>query len=117
MKSHRSSGSLGFMLDWFKTTDVEKFAEQLVAEVLRRVPPSAAAAQSKKTQGKQGRTREIVLAEVNRFAQDHSLNVYKKAKLANRFKWGLLEAGYPRQFVDELAYDLAASVAVKTQKK
>jgi hypothetical protein len=39
--------------------------------------------------------------------------MYKKARLGNRFKWALREAGYPAGFVDSLTYELTAFVTVK----
>ena len=38
-------------------------------------------------------------------------NLYQKARIANRMKWALLEAKYPKPFVDQLAYALATVVA------
>jgi hypothetical protein len=44
--------------------------------------------------------------DVSQFGQTHSLNIYKKAKLGNAFKWGLLEKGYDEKFVDELTKEV-----------
>ena len=52
-----------------------------------------------------------MLRQAHDYARQHKLNVYTKARLANRFKWALLEAGYPKTFVDAMTYELAAVVA------
>jgi hypothetical protein len=44
--------------------------------------------------------------DVSQFGQTHSLNIYKKAKLGNAFKWALLEKGYDAKFVDELTKEV-----------
>ena len=41
----------------------------------------------------------------------HKLNVYTKARLANQFKWALIEAGYPKDFVDRMTFELAGVVS------
>jgi len=53
----------------------------------------------------------MVLRQAHDFARRNKLNLYTKARLANRFKWELLEAGYPKEFVDTMTYELAAVVA------
>ena len=40
-------------------------------------------------------------------------NLYQKARIANRMKWALMEAKYPKRFVDGLAYALATVVAAR----
>jgi tetratricopeptide (TPR) repeat protein len=46
------------------------------------------------------------LQRVDRDARPLQLNVFKRAKLANSFKWRLLEKGIERQLVDELTQAL-----------
>jgi len=40
--------------------------------------------------------------QVQQFKKDRRLNVYKKAKLGNAFKWSLRDAGYDVDYVNEL---------------
>jgi tetratricopeptide (TPR) repeat protein len=49
---------------------------------------------------------EKFLRRVDRDARPLKLNVFKRAKLANSFKWRLLEKGIERQLVDELTQAL-----------
>jgi hypothetical protein len=43
-------------------------------------------------------------------ARENKLNVYTRARLANQFRWALVEAGYPKPFVDALIMQLATAV-------
>ena len=43
---------------------------------------------------------------VKQFGLAHNLNVYKKAKLGNAFKWTLLDKGYDAGFVDKLTKEV-----------
>jgi hypothetical protein len=47
-----------------------------------------------------------MVLDAKQFGQTHKLNIYKKAKLGNAFKWILLEKGYDAQFVDELTKEV-----------
>jgi hypothetical protein len=98
-------------LKWFDTTEVDALADELVRELVRRIPAESVAAGGKKAESKQNRTREVVLGRAVEFAGKHDLNFYKKARLANRFKWALRDAGYPADFVDEVSFELAATMA------
>ena len=52
-----------------------------------------------------------MLRQAHDYARGNKLNVYTKARLANQFKWALLEAGYPKSFVNSMTYELATVVA------
>jgi hypothetical protein len=97
--------------DWFDTKEVDALADRLAADLVKRVPPSSIEASGKKAAANQVKTREAILRQVRDFTSKHSLNVYKKARLANRFKWALREAGYPAKLVDEMAFELATLMA------
>lgn len=58
-----------------------------------------------------------MLRQAHEFASTNKLNFYTKARLANRFKWVLIEAGYPREFVDDISYELAMAVASAERAK
>lgn len=96
---------------WLDTKDVDALAERLVRDLMQRLPPAALGADSRKAEAKQRKSYEGALSQARAFAQEHKLNVYTKARLANRFKWALAEAGYPPEFVTEMTYELAAVVA------
>jgi hypothetical protein len=95
---------------WFDTKEVDALVERLIQDFRAKVPPDAAPS-SKKDEERLRRTHDRILDQAREFACNRRVNVYKKARLANRFKWGLLEAGYSKGFVDEVAYELAAVMA------
>src|SRR5215831_13886108 len=53
------------------------------------------------------------LQRVDRDARPLQLNVFKRAKLANSFKWRLLEKGIERQLVDELTQALVLRLTTR----
>jgi hypothetical protein len=44
-------------------------------------------------------------------------NVYKRARLGNRVKWALKEAGYPGAFVDTFTYELVRVVTLAAKSR
>ena len=98
-------------LSWFDTKEVDAIADELVRDLVKRIPPATIESGGKKSEAKQQRTRELVLQRAAEFAKKTPLNIYKKARLANRFKWALRDAGYPGEFIDGVAYELAATMA------
>jgi hypothetical protein len=102
------------IFNWFDTKDVDVLAARMARELAERVPPASVGAHGKKAEAKQQRTHDMVLRQAHDFARRETLNVYKKARLANRFKWALIEAGYPKEFVDTMTYELATVVATAT---
>jgi hypothetical protein len=103
------------ILDWFNTTEVDALADRLARDLVKRSPPSTQEL-GKKGEARLSKVRDAVLREAGDFASKHPLNVYKKARLANRLKWALHEAGYPKSTVDELAFELASVVATARKR-
>ena len=99
------------ILSWFDTKEVDALADRLAKDLVKRVPPSNIEVRGKKAAANQTKTRELILRQVRDFTSKHRLNVYKKARLANRFKWALREAGYPTALIDEMAFELATLMA------
>ena len=99
------------MLAWFDTKGVDALAAAMARDLAKRVPPTGVDAEGKKAEAKQKRTHDLVLRQAHDYARGTKLNVYTKARLANQFKWALLEAGYPKPFVDTMTYELATVVA------
>lgn len=97
--------------NWFDATEVDALADRLARDLTKRAPPASADIHGKKAESDRGKARDAVIRQGRDFAGKQRLNVYKKARLANRFKWTLREAGYPKEFVDEMAFELAAAVA------
>ena len=99
------------ILEWFNTKEVDALADRLAGDLIKRVPVENIEAVGKKAESQKSRSREMLLRQVSEFTGNRKLNLFKKARLANRFKWTLIEAGYPREFVDNMAFELAAVMA------
>lgn len=100
-------------LDWFNTKEVDAFANWVVADLLKRLPPrSLGGDYDTKTADRLQRMNEAVSGRAWELAAKHKLNFYKRARLGSRVKWGLKEAGYPEPFVDAFTYELLKVVTV-----
>jgi hypothetical protein len=88
------------MLNWLDTSEVDRFVDGIVGNLIKRFPPSAAGTYTKKEIMRLTKTHKSILDQVERFAVEHKLNPFKKARLGNRFKWALKEAGYEPMAVD-----------------
>lgn len=102
---------------WLDTAGVNALAASMARDLAKRVPPAAVDARGKKAEAKRMKTHDMVLRQAHEYARQNKLNVYTKARLANGFKWALIEAGYPKEFVDRMTYDLAAVVAAAESKR
>ena len=96
--------------DWFKVREVDEFADSIVADLVKRYPPSGVEAPAKKAAEKLRKTHDAIFGRIESFARTHDLNIYKKARLGNRIKWALLESAYPSDFVDTLTLELLTVV-------
>ncbi|NDP42605.1 MAG: hypothetical protein GZ089_07800 [Aromatoleum sp.] len=69
----------------------------------RRSPFSNLAAEKKTSSAKkdQKKLNSLVL-RTRKFAQQHKLNIYTKAKLLNTIKWEMRDAGHDEAVVDEV---------------
>ena len=102
------------VFSWFNTSKVDTFVDAEVAALVKRVPPArlegndAAVSKAKEQLAK---WHDQTLRRAQEFVQHEKPNLYQKARIANRMKWALLEAKYPKSFVDPFAYALATVVA------
>lgn len=83
---------------WFNTREVTEFGESLAGFVAERIP--------NKSPKKAPEALSKLFAQVARFKESHKLNMYKKAKLANAFRWKLIDHGYTEEFAEEMAKEL-----------
>jgi hypothetical protein len=98
------------MLAWFDTTEVDRLADTVLAELTERVPLSSL---RKESQAKRfSRMTEVISDQVRAFARAQRPNFYKRARLGNRVKWALKDAGYPEAFVDAFTTELVTLVTV-----
>ncbi len=102
------------VFSWFNTSKVDTFVDAEVADLVMRVPPArleGSGAAVRKAEEQLAKTHDLLLRRVRDFVQREKPNLYQKARIANRMKWALMEAKYPKDFVDGLAYALASVAA------
>ncbi len=102
------------VFSWFNTSKVDKFVDAEVADLIKRVPPAkleGSGAAARKAGEQLARSHDLLLRHARDFVRSEKPNLYQKARIANRMKWALLEAKYPKDFADGLAYALASVVA------
>lgn len=95
------------MLSWFDARDAQQFGNTLADFYIERAPKDL---DDKKTQKKKQDTVQKLVAQVEIYKVKNKLNLYKKAKLGNAFKWKLLDAGYPESLADELTKIILVSI-------
>jgi hypothetical protein len=104
-------------LDWFNTKEVDEFSDSIIADLVRRLPPSGADTEARKGVERLRKTHDAIFARVEKFARSRSLNLYKKARLGNRIKWALKEAGYPADFVESLTFELVTVITLVSRER
>lgn len=95
------------------TRELETFADTLATDLGRRYPP---ASEGRTDPGAKRQLAIIVdglSARTLRFHEEHRLGVYRKAKLANVFRWKLKELGYSAKFVDDVTRRLVTRLAAR----
>lgn len=89
------------MFSWFNASDAENFGTSLAEFFIERVPAEDL---EKRTisMAKQKDVLNKLVFKAQLYGMEHKLNIYKKAKLGNAFKWKLREAKYNPAFIDEV---------------
>lgn len=100
------------MLEAFNSKEVDEFADSVVAELLERHPPRKDGAGGVKEVARLRKAFGKLFARIDSFARLHKLNLYTKARLANRIRWGLKDAGYRQDFVETATQEVATHVAI-----
>ena|SRR5437868_2774058 len=103
------------MLKWLRTTEVDGFADTVVSELTKRVPLNMLRKEGGKADKRFGRMNDVISDQARTFGQSQRPNVYQRARLGNRVKWALKDAGYPDPFVDAFVTELVTLVTVVTK--
>jgi len=90
------------LMKLFDASEAQEFGKSLAETFSAKCP----IIESKKDVVKRAKLLSNMILDAKQFGQTHSLNVYKKAKLGNAFKWILLEKGYDAKFADELTKEI-----------
>jgi hypothetical protein len=89
------------MLKMFDAKEEQAFGKALAQFYIERVPFEPPWSEKKFAAKTQEVLRKVDL-QIQQFKSRRSLNLYKKAKLGNVFKWTLRDAGYDTEYVDGL---------------
>ncbi len=89
------------MFGWLDARDAQEFGISLAEFYIERIPLETPNKKGKSIEKKQEVINKMV-SQIKQFKVKHKLNIYKKSKLGNAFKWKLLDANYDPEFVDEL---------------
>ena len=90
---------------FFSTTEVDRFADWIVSEVKKALPP-AFDPSAKNIGQRADKLNKQIEDQTRVFLQSTSLNIYKKARLAARVREGMSAHGYPEPFVKSFSFDL-----------
>jgi len=92
-------------IDWFNTKEVTllaiKLADDLSAGLEKNSNKSLKKASEHNT-----KIMQKICVQLNQYQQKNKLNFLKKSKLANEFRWRLIEIGHPIDFVDSTTKEL-----------
>src|SRR5580765_6421412 len=96
------------LLNWLNASDATQVGTALADDfVLQSDPGPTGARRNPHAQGRDlQKLLQKFLQRVDREARGLELNLFKRAKLANSFKWRLLEKGVEREIADELTQAL-----------
>lgn len=96
---------------------VDEFARGLVNRVFELRPPKG-----KAVSGHAGVSLKALEPRVDSlfetataFRKEHKLGLYKKARLANTFRWEMKERGYDDAFIEMITEKLVVAVSKKDQ--
>jgi hypothetical protein len=94
---------------------VDEFAKTLAREFSAQCPPGPAGddARPDVTPKRLDAALSQVCGKALGFREQHGLGVYKKARLANTFRWELTEMGYGKGFVEEVTQKLVVYISRK----
>jgi len=103
------------MLGFFNTTEVDEYADWIIAEVKRTLP--AGFDPSLKNVGeKVDRLDKRIAQKTDSLVQTTKLNLYKKARLASRVREGMTAHGYPAPFIKTFSMDLIRRIQTASRK-
>lgn len=105
------------MFGWLDSSEVDALADSVIADLRRLVPVSGAEPRTRKDLHKLRKQFGAVFSRIDNFLLSQRLSLYAKARLANRVKWALKEAGYPPPFIEQVAREIALHAAVVAPKK
>jgi len=103
------------LFDYLDTREATAVGTALADEFVARTPSRSGARSARREGGGDGLDRSVqrFLRQVDQATQHHRLNFFKRAKLANTFKWRLLEKGIDPRIVDDLTRELLVRLSTE----
>jgi len=102
---------------FFNTSAVDEFADAIVADVKRFLPPGFAPGM-KNIDDRAEKLNQRIAQRTGEFRNaTPSLNIYKKAHLAARVRETMTAHGYPEPFVKSFSYELLARLQSAPKSK
>ncbi|MGA2190995.1 MAG: hypothetical protein ABSH33_20955 [Steroidobacteraceae bacterium] len=105
------------IVSFFDTASTNEFADWIVAELKRAVPPESGPPKKKKHAIRARELDENIARRVVEFTRTTRLNIYKKARLAARVREGMTAHGYPESFVKSFSFELLARLQTAARAK
>jgi hypothetical protein len=99
-------------LGWFDTSVVDAFAQAVMDELTRRLPPALLEESGRKSADRLHRMTEVLSQRIREFGRAQRPNTFKRARLGSRIKEAMKEAGYPAAFIDAFVYEVMTLVTV-----
>ncbi|HKU45532.1 MAG TPA: hypothetical protein VJQ58_01515 [Burkholderiales bacterium] len=103
------------MFGWLDFRDVDAFADGVVADLVKRSPPAGMQMPAKKAAERLRRGQDVIFARAEAYAREKKPGFYRKARLGNRVRWALREAGYEQEFADILSEELVAVITLASR--
>jgi hypothetical protein len=93
------------LFDWFDTKEAVLIGIKL-ADYLSKELVKVNNKQSKKEAVNRAKVIQKIFTQFDGFNEKAKLNVYKKSKLANEFRWRLAELGHDKEFIEIMVKEL-----------
>ena|ERR1019366_5292549 len=103
--------------NFFNTAEVDQYADWIVGELKRSLPPGGFDRGVKSIADRTEKLDERIAKRTGEFTQTARLNIYKTARLAARVREAMSAQGYPEPFVKSFSYDLVARIQAASNKR
>jgi nitrogenase subunit NifH len=97
------------ILGWFDARDAKRYGQMLADMVVGGLSIKDRTT-ANKALIKRAKNLDKVFAQALIYKGEAKLNMYKRAKLGNAFRWHLLEQGFEHEFVEELTHQLLVHI-------
>jgi hypothetical protein len=106
------------ILDKLTGRNMDTFAKELAEMIAKRYPPTLdQSPQRRVSPNRITKVLEDAMDKAEAFAKAERIGLFKKAKLANSFKWELKELGYTENFIEVATEGLLVYITRGSEKK